>query len=222
MHRTAILTAFDLLILTSCLIHLGQCQLMGILLNNPSFALDSHRTNGRSTLEVLHSDEPDSREQNGTVLVKCKQDSDCIDDNSTDTENLMYCDHHYGFCDFFRAEGELCRHDSQCDSGLLCMFGRCAKALKPGQKGARCRDASECATGLCCARQHGEHICKPKLKPGQQCFVPLGGLDYSLNELCPCEEGLACQSVKAKNKRFVLQRKVHIVMHIREWTYIRD
>ena len=71
-----------------------------------------------------------------SVLIRCKQDSDCIDDNSPgNPENLMYCDRHYGFCDYFRQVGELCRHDSQCDSGLICMFGKCAMPVEPGQTG---------------------------------------------------------------------------------------
>lgn len=137
------------------------------------------------------------------LRIRCKQDSDCIDDDDSTEENLMYCDRHYGFCDYFRQVGELCRHDTQCDTGLICMFGRCEKPSKPGNKGARCHESSDCNDGLCCARQHGERICKPMLKQGQQCFVPLGGLDYSLNELCPCDTGLECHEVKSKNKRSV-------------------
>ena len=144
------------------------------------------------------------------LRIRCKQDSDCIDDDGPDNENLMYCDRHYGFCDYFRQVGELCRHDTQCDTGLICMFGRCEKPFKPGHKGARCHDASDCNEGLCCARQHGERICKVKLKMGQQCFVPLGGLDYSLNELCPCDTGLQCQEIKSKSKRFVKCKSIQI------------
>ncbi|UXI22779.1 hypothetical protein NH340_JMT08722 [Sarcoptes scabiei] len=108
---------------------------------------------------------------------------------------MMYCDRHYGYCDYFRSAGDLCRHDSQCDGDLICMFGRCEVPSKSGQKGARCNHSDDCLEGLCCARQHGERICKPKLKLGQQCFVPLGGLDYSLNELCPCDQGLECRTI---------------------------
>lgn len=130
--------------------------------------------------------------------IHCKQDSDCIDDEAGDDDYLMYCDRHYGYCDFFRQVGELCRTDSQCDQGLICMFGRCDRPAPPGERGSRCSgQASDCNDGLCCARQHGERICKPKLQLGQQCFVPLGGLDYSLNELCPCEESLHCAQASA-------------------------
>lgn len=133
----------------------------------------------------------------------CSQDSDCINDNAPDGEPLMYCDRHYGRCDFFRQADELCRHDSQCDNGLQCMFGRCAQPAAAGHQGARCNEAADCNAGLCCARQHGEKICKPRLSRGQTCFVPSGGLEYSLNELCPCDVGLECRPVLLKNKRYL-------------------
>lgn len=195
-------------------------QLYGLLLNNPlrdlnmNSALSPRNLNqhqarrqfyatGSDSGEELHAESSDSEtstrvnsgEQNlmtETVLIRCRRDADCIDDNSPDADNLMYCDRHYGYCDFFRSAGELCRTDSQCDAGLICMFGRCEAPQVAGASGARCSAPADCNPGLCCARQHGERICKPKLKLGQQCFVPLGGLHYSLNELCPCEEGLAC------------------------------
>jgi len=47
-----------------------------------------------------------------------------------------------------------------------------------------------------------ERVCKSKYKRTQM-FVPLGGLDYSLNELCPCDTGLECLKLKTKHKRFV-------------------
>ncbi|RWS27420.1 dickkopf-related protein 3-like protein [Leptotrombidium deliense] len=62
---------------------------------------------------------------------------------------------------------------------------------------------ADCHPHLCCARQHGERICKAKLQKGQRCFVPLGGLDYSLNELCPCDEGLSCVQRKRKSEKSV-------------------
>ena len=138
--------------------------------------------------------------------IKCRQDSDCIDDDGSENDLLMYCDQHYSYCDYFRQIGELCRYDSQCDNGLICMFGQCEKPFEQGHLGSRCKDSDDCNDGLCCARQHGERICKTKLKHGQQCFVPLGGLNYSLNELCPCDEGLECRTIKSKNslRRFVL------------------
>lgn len=149
-------------------------QLFGLMLNNPLAltSLDPHsKLNHRG---LTHEDremneQPDSAHRGAirsgvdTVLIRCKQDSDCIDDDdniSGHPENLMYCDRHYGFCDFFRQVGELCRHDSQCDSGLICMFGKCAQPFAAGERGSRCLNGNDCASGLCCARQHGERICK--------------------------------------------------------------
>ena len=194
-----------------CLLNIIDGQLYGLMLNNPISIGPIHHESSENMppfhLHISSSSDKSSinidNMKNKTELIRCRQDSDCIDDNSSDTDDLMYCDRHYGFCDYFREIGDLCRHDSQCDSGLICMFGKCARPFKAGFRGARCTNASDCNVGLCCARQHGERICKPKLKLGYQCFVPMGGLDYSLNESCPCDDGLDCQPVKAKSKRFV-------------------
>ena len=193
-----------------CRIELANAQMYGMLLGNPiNPFLSSFGTNKNA--HMLSHEAYEMSNQEPASKIRCKQDSDCIDDNSADSENLMYCDRHYGYCDSFRKVGDLCRHDSQCDSGLICMFGKCAQPFAQGNNGARCSEASDCNAGLCCARQHGERICKPKLKLGHQCFVPEGGLDYSLNELCPCDEGFECKRMKAKSKRLVhCQRLTHI------------
>ncbi len=130
--------------------------------------------------------------------IKCKNDNDC------GTDSDMYCDSHYGTCDYLHEQGVLCRRDGQCRKGLICIFGKCETPSKPGHKGSRCIDDTDCKSNLCCARQHGEKICKSKLQRGHRCFVPLGGLDYSLNELCPCDHALECLRVKPKHKRSVL------------------
>ena len=65
--------------------------------------------------------------------------------------------------------------------------------------GARCGASlsGECGAGLCCVRVHGERMCRSRLRLMQRCYVPRGGLDYSLNELCSCAEGLVCRDVTA-------------------------
>lgn len=198
--------------------HCNCVYIYGLVLHNPipdDLGLNNHKNDEKdSNFHQLYrygSDKDIQNKQNnndkqlemieGHDRIRCKQDSDCIYDDGPDNEELMYCDRHYGYCDFFRQIGELCRYDSQCDAGLICMFGHCEKPAPPGEAGTRCNDSSDCNPGLCCARQHGERICKPKLKHGQQCFVPLGGLNYSLNELCPCNQGLECRSVKSKNSK---------------------
>lgn len=62
--------------------------------------------------------------------------------------------------------------------------------------GARCKTENDCNKDHCCARQHGEYICKRNLSLGRKCFIPKGGLDYSINEQCPCEEHLACRNIR--------------------------
>ncbi|XP_064380576.1 dickkopf-related protein 1-like [Dromaius novaehollandiae] len=104
-----------------------------------------------------------------------------------------FCDEHFGLCLRRRPEGQYCRHDAHCARGLLCMFGKCQQPAPQGQEGARCRGDSDCGAGACCARQHGERVCKRRLALAQGCHVPPGGLAFSLNQLCPCLEGLVCR-----------------------------
>ncbi len=165
-----------------CLYDFCNCAyIFGWMLHNPI----PHDLIADQTINTTHSG------------IKCKNDSDC------GTDSQMYCDSHYGRCDYLHEQGVLCRRDGQCRNGLICIFGKCETPSKPGHKGSRCIDDTDCKSNLCCARQHGEKICKSKLQKGHRCFVPLGGLDYSLNELCPCDHGLECLRVKPKHKRSV-------------------
>ena len=113
---------------------------------------------------------------------------------------LLKIDLHYGYCNTLQKEMSLCRRDAQCEEGLICMFGKCRQTPEPGYKGSRCKSDEDCKSHLCCARQHGEKICKQKLQKGQKCYVPIGGLEYSLNELCPCDTGLICIQRKKKTE----------------------
>ncbi|XP_078497569.1 uncharacterized protein LOC144753913 [Lissotriton helveticus] len=106
----------------------------------------------------------------------------------------QYCDRHFGLCVPLRQEGQFCRKDSQCSRGLHCMFGRCHWIVPEGQEGARCRLDQDCGSSMCCARHHGEMVCKKQLTLGESCYVPDGGLAFSINQVCPCEEGLACRN----------------------------
>ncbi|XP_078571455.1 uncharacterized protein LOC144859066 isoform X1 [Branchiostoma floridae x Branchiostoma japonicum] len=122
-----------------------------------------------------------------------------------------YCDRHYGVCKPRGRLGDLCRRDGNCQGGYDCMFGRCQKTIQAGEQGARCKHDKDCGDNMCCARQHGERICKPRLAPGQKCWVPEGGLDYSLNQMCPCEKGLICGEVQTppREEEFVLWTDNH-------------
>src|SRR5689334_21664154 len=66
--------------------------------------------------------------------------------------------------------------------------------------GSRCAADEECSSNMCCARQHGERVCKPRLRLGQRCYVPDGGLAYSLNEICPCSAGLICGFINSNQQ----------------------
>ncbi|XP_055327418.1 dickkopf-related protein 3-like [Paramacrobiotus metropolitanus] len=104
-----------------------------------------------------------------------------------------FCDEYYGRCERLRRRSDFCRKDHHCHRKHECVFGRCRKEIPKGQEGSRCASDGDCPSNHCCARQHGEYICKPKLRQSMKCFVPAGGLDYSLNEQCPCENGLICR-----------------------------
>uniref|UniRef100_A0AAY3ZXR7 Dickkopf N-terminal cysteine-rich domain-containing protein n=1 Tax=Denticeps clupeoides TaxID=299321 RepID=A0AAY3ZXR7_9TELE len=85
---------------------------------------------------------------------------------------------------FFEQEGQYCRRDGQCVRGLSCMYGKCLRSIPDVDR--------DCGASMCCARHHGERVCKRRLAPGESCFVPDGGLAFSINQICPCSEGLLC------------------------------
>nr|XP_028561008.1 dickkopf-related protein 3-like isoform X2 [Podarcis muralis] len=107
----------------------------------------------------------------------------------------FFCDHHFGLCLPFRQEGEFCRRDAHCALGLSCMFGKCQETLPGGQEGARCHHDKDCSPDACCARQHGEKVCKKRLLLDEGCYVPEGGIAFSVNQVCPCLEGLVCKKM---------------------------
>uniref|UniRef100_V9LGQ4 Dickkopf-related protein 1-like n=1 Tax=Callorhinchus milii TaxID=7868 RepID=V9LGQ4_CALMI len=127
--------------------------------------------------------------------IPCDQDQSC--------QREDFCDKHFGVCVPLRQEGSRCRRDPQCSEGLSCMYGQCHPIIPPGQEGARCKLDADCGPALCCARHHGEMICKRRLVMGEDCYVPDGGLAYSINQVCPCEEGLVCRNgERTREKEF--------------------
>ncbi|KAJ7313730.1 hypothetical protein JRQ81_005377 [Phrynocephalus forsythii] len=107
----------------------------------------------------------------------------------------LFCDHHFGLCLTLRKEGEYCRQDAHCAKGLSCMFGQCQETIPSGQEGARCHKDEDCPPSACCARLHGEMICQKRLLLNERCYVPQGGLGFSMNQVCPCLKGLACRKM---------------------------
>ncbi|GAU95551.1 hypothetical protein RvY_07151 [Ramazzottius varieornatus] len=149
--------------------------------------------------------EPGSPSNDTLELSPSEKSTRHFDDNpgvcSTDKPcgRGKYCDTHYKRCERLKRRGEFCRKDYNCQRRNECVFGRCRKEIPKGQEGSRCADDKDCSANHCCARQHGEFVCKPRLQLSQRCFVPAGGLDYSLNEQCPCEGGLVCQYEPVKS-----------------------
>ncbi|KAK8387494.1 hypothetical protein O3P69_018201 [Scylla paramamosain] len=113
-------------------------------------------------------------------------------------ERREFCDQHYGVCREKLGTGQSCRRDSMCARDLDCMFGECQQRVEPGREGARCRRERDCGPDMCCARRNGEHICQRRLPLGHKCFVPEGGLEYAINERCPCQSGLICKYTSPK------------------------
>lgn len=91
----------------------------------------------------------------------------------------------------------MCRINQQCNHGMICLFGKCVKPVEHGQVGAQCSSDEDCAKDHCCAKTLGFKICKRKLRLNEKCYVPHGGLDYSLNEQCPCSDGLVCEAIES-------------------------
>uniref|UniRef100_A0A3B4XME2 Dickkopf N-terminal cysteine-rich domain-containing protein n=1 Tax=Seriola lalandi dorsalis TaxID=1841481 RepID=A0A3B4XME2_SERLL len=109
------------------------------------------------------------------------------------------CDRHFGLCVPLRGEGLYCRRDAQCIKDDLTLTNR--YSLHPG---ARCKVDRDCGASMCCARHHGEQVCKSRLIRGESCYVPDGGLAFSINQICPCDEGLLCREKSAPHRREVL------------------
>ncbi|XP_030397571.1 dickkopf-related protein 3-like [Gopherus evgoodei] len=120
------------------------------------------------------------------AATTCSQDQHCA--------HGLFCDKHFRLCFPLRQEWQYCRCDTHCARGLSCMFGKCHRTVPDGQEGARCRQDKDCGMAACCARHHGELLCKKRLALGESCFVPQGGLAFSINQVCSCQEGLVCRT----------------------------
>ncbi|KAK7068677.1 hypothetical protein SK128_027028 [Halocaridina rubra] len=149
--------------------------------------------NTRGTSKVLHPavfDEESPKDAAASIITTnkvrlCPHDREC--------KRGQFCDQHYHICRDQVDVEEPCRRDEMCLRGLHCMFGKCQGKIQRGQEGARCQSQSDCPRDMCCARRHGQRVCQRRLEEGDQCYVPDGGLDYSINEMCPCAVGLACK-----------------------------
>lgn len=78
--------------------------------------------------------------------------------------------------------------------------------LRPG---ARCKVDRDCDSSMCCARHHGERVCKRRLIRGESCYIPDGGLAFSINQICPCDEGLLCRENSAPHRREWVQQTLN-------------
>ncbi|XP_038077930.1 dickkopf-related protein 3-like [Patiria miniata] len=136
-----------------------------------------------------------TRDENGTSedeLRVCKSDKAC--------GRGFFCDRHYGECLPHHQELEPCRRDGHCDRGLECRFGTCQEAIKSGNVGARCKNDKDCGDTMCCAKQHGESVCKARLPLDAKCYVPAGGVEYTIDSICPCMDGLTCRRTRERRE----------------------
>lgn len=170
----------------------SSAYIFGLMLHNPVLEPQEAAANappGLMTSSAIFADESRNSAQQ-VNSVRCKSSADCSE--------TQYCDKHYGVCDRLRKADEFCRQDEQCTHDLICMYGQCVQPSLPGHDGSRCDSDDDCQRDHCCARRHGHKVCKPRLSRGQKCFVPSGGLEYSINETCPCAEGLICSTSQRK------------------------
>lgn len=165
---------------------IGMCNIWTML---QSTHIQSHLSQRLSTHPRNIHDMANAQNINADTI--CKSHKDC--------SVGKFCDKHYSLCDKYRTLGEPCREDSHCESNTICIYGQCEKTPKEASKGSRCNSDNDCELDMCCARRHGEKICQLKLKLGQKCYVPKGGLDYSLNQQCPCSDGLICRHSSTNN-----------------------
>jgi hypothetical protein len=126
----------------------------------------------------------------------------CTKDRNCGATN--YCHRHYGTCHKCKKIGAKCRRDHVCCKGFECVFGSCRRIVKKGNFLSRCRKDRDCKKGLCCAKSHGEFVCKPMLRENQLCSVLEGGVAYTVNHGCPCDEGLVCRRWKIRSKRWII------------------
>uniref|UniRef100_A0A8D0EA02 Dickkopf N-terminal cysteine-rich domain-containing protein n=1 Tax=Salvator merianae TaxID=96440 RepID=A0A8D0EA02_SALMN len=137
--------------------------------------------------EVASLKDPGPSASQEQTLTVCSPEKHC--------PQGFFCDHHFGHCLTFRQEDEFCRQDAHCAKGLSCMFGKCQPTVPDGQEGARCHHDKDCAPDACCARLHGEMVCKRRLLLDEGCYIPQGGIAFSVNQVCPCLEGLVCRRI---------------------------
>ncbi|CAG0891873.1 unnamed protein product [Darwinula stevensoni] len=156
----------------------AECSMLNFLLTQPMPQLEL---------------DPDVGTVHPLVTANIKDFKHCSPGNTESCGSGQFCDLHYGVCLRLKKEGEACRTDLHCSHGLDCLFGTCHPHLNRGKDGARCERDEDCMPGHCCARKHGQKVCKKKISLGHRCYVPSGGMDYSLNELCPCVDGLVCK-----------------------------
>ncbi|XP_068746971.1 dickkopf-related protein 3-like [Montipora capricornis] len=141
----------------------------------------------------------DNRTKGNSTFRHCRKDRHCGQGH--------YCHRHKGFCHACQDKIQKCRRDKMCCNGMECVFGHCRVAKPRGTEGGKCRrDKPKCDAGFCCANVHGHPICKQLLQEGEDCEVPEGGLEYSLNQRCHCASGLICRRVKHQHKKRLVSR----------------
>ncbi|XP_028401210.1 dickkopf-related protein 4-like [Dendronephthya gigantea] len=150
------------------------------------------------SLPKIDGDSPRSQNDTSRLLNQTSQKTYCTKDRQCGATN--YCHRHYGICHKCKNVGAKCRRDHVCCKGLECVFGRCRTIVKKGNYLSRCRKDKDCKQGLCCAKSHGEFVCKPMLRENQICSVLEGGVAYTVNHGCPCDDGLVCTTQKRRRK----------------------
>jgi len=119
----------------------------------------------------------------------------------------QYCDPFFGKCRSKLLAGSKCMLMNQCQQGLMCVYGRCNKAIK-GAPGTFCKRKDQCLGEACCVKQDGSFhaICTPPLDEGAVCgeqmmsdifmrMLPIKNKKEKPTKCVPCKIGLKCANV---------------------------
>jgi hypothetical protein len=91
-------------------------------------------------------------------------------------------------CSGDKTEGSACCANTDCNSGLTCVYGSCSAKLR--EKGKACIAATDCASGFCDSGVCGGTRCDDKQKNGNETDTDCGG------SCGPCNTGSVCKEDK--------------------------
>jgi len=114
-----------------------------------------------------------------TLIGQLPEGTECI--ISEECLEELFCDIFSQTCRERVRTGGVCREDSECHLGEVCIRGRCNQ---PGQEGDRCQRFEDCSYGLRC----NNGFCSPMLESGIACSPG----EIECRGFCPSEPPYIC------------------------------